>query len=192
MDVGAQQRKPPVANGNVCSIGVGFAEGKSGEPGRRVESACSNESTGCVVASIPPGRHATMGRAGGHCRQHHPDGVSCATEHLSRYSQLARTREWTAQKSSPKTISVACYVDGPISESAFLRRKVASIPDEFEISLGKGSMNITCRHILVAALVSALAFTTTSGREAARARQNLSPARAQGRACEAVLVADPL
>jgi hypothetical protein len=42
----------------------------------------------CLISR--PGRHVTMGRAGRDCRQHHPDGVlSCATEHLSRYSQLA-------------------------------------------------------------------------------------------------------
>jgi IS5 family transposase len=46
-------RKPPVANGNFFSTSVGFVAGKSGEPGRRVESACSNEDTGCDVASIP-------------------------------------------------------------------------------------------------------------------------------------------
>jgi hypothetical protein len=46
-------RKPQVANGNVFSTSVGFVEGKSGGPRRRVESASSNEDMGCVVASIP-------------------------------------------------------------------------------------------------------------------------------------------
>jgi hypothetical protein len=46
-------RTPPVANGNFFSTSVGFVGGKSGGPGRRVESACSNEDTGYVVASIP-------------------------------------------------------------------------------------------------------------------------------------------
>jgi hypothetical protein len=32
---------------------VGFREVKSDEPVRRAESVCSNEDTGCVVASIP-------------------------------------------------------------------------------------------------------------------------------------------
>src|SRR6266851_4371188 len=65
-----------------------------------------------------------MGRAGRDCRQRHPDGVlSCATEHLSRHSLLP---SWTPAKSLRKTISVACYFTGPISETVFLRRKVAS------------------------------------------------------------------
>ena len=41
------------ANGNVFSTSVGFVEGKSGGPGQRVESACSNEDMGYVVAYIP-------------------------------------------------------------------------------------------------------------------------------------------
>ena len=53
MAVGAQQRKPQIANGNFFSTSVGFVAGKSGEPARRDESACSNEDTGCDVASIP-------------------------------------------------------------------------------------------------------------------------------------------
>src|SRR6202040_3637079 len=35
------------------------------------------------------------------------------------------TREWTCAKSLPKPFYVACYVAEPISESSFLRRKVA-------------------------------------------------------------------
>src|SRR5580700_294438 len=68
-----------------------------------------------------------MGRAGRDCGQFHPDGVlSCTTELLSQHSPLAsHTRMDTAQKSPPKSLSVACYVVGPMSESAFLRRKVA-------------------------------------------------------------------
>src|SRR5712692_5139191 len=67
-----------------------------------------------------------MGRAGRDCRQRHPDGVlSCATEHLSRHSLLP---SWTPAKSLRKTISVACYFTGPISETVFLRRKVAKVP----------------------------------------------------------------
>src|SRR6266851_3396018 len=67
-----------------------------------------------------------MGRAGRDCRQRHPDGVlSCATEHLSRHSLLP---SWTPAKSLRKTISVACYFTGPISETVFLRRKVVNVP----------------------------------------------------------------
>jgi hypothetical protein len=46
-------RTPQVANGNVFSTRVGFVEGQSGGLSRRVESACSNEDTVCVVACIP-------------------------------------------------------------------------------------------------------------------------------------------
>jgi len=49
-------KKTTSSERNVCSISVGFVEGKSGGRDRRVESACSNADTGCVVASIPDWR----------------------------------------------------------------------------------------------------------------------------------------
>jgi IS5 family transposase len=51
--ISVPNKKPQVENGNFFSVSVGFVTGKSGEPARRVESACSNEDTDCVVASIP-------------------------------------------------------------------------------------------------------------------------------------------
>jgi hypothetical protein len=76
-----------------------------------------------------------MGRAGRDCGQFHPDGVlSCTTELLSQHSPLAsHTRMDAAQNSPPKSPSVACYVVGPMSESAFLRRKVAKNVQEMAV-----------------------------------------------------------
>jgi len=94
VDCRCPTRTPRVANGNFFSTSVGFAEAKSGEPGRKAESACSNEDTVATLPLSRAGRHAPLGRAGRDCGQFHPDGVlSCATEHLSRYRRIAsRTR----------------------------------------------------------------------------------------------------
>jgi IS5 family transposase len=54
-------KKTKSGDGNFFSTSVGFAKGKSGEPVVRVESACSNEDTGCDVASIPGSTACVVG-----------------------------------------------------------------------------------------------------------------------------------
>ena len=113
-------RKPQVANGNVFSTSVGFVEGKSGGPGRRVESACSNEDMGYVVALSRSGRHATMGGAGRDCGQFHPDGVlSCATEHLSRHSPLASRARMDTRK-----ITTEDHIRCVLCHRAYVRKRI--------------------------------------------------------------------
>jgi hypothetical protein len=55
--------------------------------------------------------------------------MGCYLARQSSYDgtvHLPRAREWTRAKSPQKTTSVACNVARPMSERAFLRRKVAS------------------------------------------------------------------
>src|ERR1700732_4647422 len=131
-------RTPQVTNGNAFSTSVGFGEGKSGEPARRDESACSKEDTGCVVACIPVWTACAVGGGWGWLRTISSRWVAILRGRAPNPASSTRlaTREWTCAKSLPKPFYVACYVAEPISESSFLRRKVAKMHWNFSWEFG--------------------------------------------------------